>query len=91
MPSVEKLSITLPAEMVSAIKKRVQTGAYASTSEVLRDAVRNWMRQEDEFGERMKAIRSRIQTSLDDPRPAVPVEEARRRLRAYYADNQTAS
>ena len=36
----EKLSITLPAEMVSIIKARVQSGSYASTSEVLREAVR---------------------------------------------------
>jgi antitoxin ParD1/3/4 len=90
MPSVEKLSITLPADMVSAIKERVQTGDYASTSEVLRDAVRNWMRQEAEYSERMKAIRGRIQASLDDPRPTVPAEEARRRMRAFHADNQMA-
>lgn len=88
MPSVEKLSITLPADMVSAIKARVQAGDYASTSEVLRDAVRNWIRQEDEHSQRMHAIRARIQASLDDPRPAVHADEARQRLKAFYAANQ---
>jgi antitoxin ParD1/3/4 len=89
MATVEKLSITLPSEMVSAIKERVEAGDYASTSEVLRDAMRNWMRQEEEHRERMKAIKARIQSSLDDTRPAVPVDEVRRRLKMFYAENQT--
>ena len=38
----EKLSITLPSEMVMAIKSRVESGDYASTSEVFRAAVRVW-------------------------------------------------
>jgi antitoxin ParD1/3/4 len=88
MATVEKLSITLPSEMVSAIKERVEAGDYASTSEVLRDAMRNWMRQEEEHSERMKAIKARIQSSLDDTRPAVPVDEVRRRLKMFYAENQ---
>jgi antitoxin ParD1/3/4 len=89
MATVEKLSITLPSEMVSAIKERVEAGDYASTSEVLRDAMRNWMRQEEEHSQRMKAIKARIQSSLDDTRPAVPVDEVRRRLKVFYAENQT--
>ncbi|WP_349644471.1 ribbon-helix-helix domain-containing protein [Rhizobium calliandrae] len=36
----EKLSVTLPSEMVAAIKSRVDAGAYASTRKVLRAAMR---------------------------------------------------
>lgn len=82
----EKLSITLPPEMLSAIKSRVTNGDYASTSEVLREAMRLWLRKEEEHVERMAAIRARIQQSLDDPRPRVPVDAAFARVRAQITE-----
>ncbi|MGA2218259.1 MAG: type II toxin-antitoxin system ParD family antitoxin, partial [Terracidiphilus sp.] len=42
MPSVEKISIALPPEMVSLVRQAVETGEYASSSEVVRDALRDW-------------------------------------------------
>lgn len=87
----EKLSITLPADMVSLIKERVRSGAYASTSEVLRAAMRTWIREEEEHEERMKAIRARVQASIDDPRPSLTIDEVRVHLEAFYADHPTAS
>jgi antitoxin ParD1/3/4 len=89
MATTEKLSITLPPEMVTAIKARVDAGAYASTSEVLREAMRLWLRQEDEYEERMASIRSRVQQSLDDTRPNLTSRQMRDRLDALYARNQT--
>lgn len=46
MQAAEKLSITLPAEMVRVIRARVETGAYASNSEVIREAMRGWLERE---------------------------------------------
>lgn len=46
MQSAEKLSITLPAEMVRVIRDKVSTGAYGSNSEVIREALRGWMDRE---------------------------------------------
>lgn len=43
---MEKLSITLPTEMVNVIKAEVEAGTFASTSEALREAMRVWMRRE---------------------------------------------
>lgn len=40
-PNAEKLSITLPAEMVRLIREKVDLGAYASNSEVIREALRD--------------------------------------------------
>lgn len=79
----EKLTITLPAEMLALIQRQVEAGRYASTSEVLREAVRVWMRDEEEHAERLAAVRARIKRSLDDPRPAVPLEEAFARVKAH--------
>ena len=42
MPSVEKISIALPPEMVAQVRQAVETGEYASSSEVIRDALRDW-------------------------------------------------
>jgi antitoxin ParD1/3/4 len=46
MQPAEKLSITLPADMVRTIRAKVQGGTYASNSEVIREAMRGWMERE---------------------------------------------
>jgi antitoxin ParD1/3/4 len=39
---IERLTITLPAEMVASVKSAVEVGEYASSSEVVREALRDW-------------------------------------------------
>ncbi|AVA20794.1 ribbon-helix-helix domain-containing protein [Rhizobium sp. LEGMi198b] len=80
----EKLSISLPSEMVAAIKSRVDAGVYASTSEVLRAAVRVWLREEEEYQQRIAAIRHRVEASLDDPRSNLSGHEVKQRLDAFF-------
>lgn len=46
MQTAEKLSITLPSEMVRIIRAKVESGNYASNSEVIREAMRGWMERE---------------------------------------------
>lgn len=89
MDMAEKLSITLPPDMVRAIKDRVAAGDYASTSEVIREAMRVWQRQEEEHKERLAAIRARVHRSLADARPDVPLDEAFDRLAAHHANAKT--
>ncbi|MEO8280830.1 MAG: ribbon-helix-helix protein, CopG family, partial [Ideonella sp.] len=43
--TAEKISIALPAEMVAIVRSAVETGEYASSSEVVRDALRDWTRK----------------------------------------------
>lgn len=40
--TIERLTITMPADMVALIKDAVAGGDYASTSEVVREALREW-------------------------------------------------
>jgi antitoxin ParD1/3/4 len=52
MASLEKVSVTLTDEQVSALEAAVKAGEYATTSEIVREAVRDWqlkreLRQED--------------------------------------------
>lgn len=60
--NAEKLSITLPAEMVRVIREKVGCGAYASNSEVIREALRGWMEREG----RLAALDAAITRGLAD-------------------------
>jgi len=42
MANVEKISIALPADMAMLVRNAVETGDYASSSEVIREALREW-------------------------------------------------
>lgn len=66
--NAEKLSITLPTDMAQAIRAVVSTGAYASNSEVIREAIRLWQDKQSERGRRLHAIRTKLQEAADDPR-----------------------
>jgi antitoxin ParD1/3/4 len=86
MPDIQKISVALTAEQVFFLKAAVETGEYATTSEIVREAIRDWqfkreMRQED--------IR-RLRKAWDKGKasgPAAPLgfaelrKEARRRLK----------
>ncbi len=42
MPNVEKISVALTPEMAELVRQAVETGEYASSSEVIREALREW-------------------------------------------------
>jgi antitoxin ParD1/3/4 len=84
MQTAGKISITVTTEMLRAIRESVDAGEYASTSEVIRHAMRLWQRERDEHAERMAAIKGRIRKSLGDPRPPLSEETARRAIEAMF-------
>lgn len=45
MSQVEKVSIALTAELAATVRAAVATGEYASSSEVVREALRDWTRR----------------------------------------------
>ena len=52
MPDIQKVSVALTGEQLAALKAAVATGEYATTSEIVREAIRDWqskreLRQED--------------------------------------------
>jgi antitoxin ParD1/3/4 len=88
---IEKISITLPMEMLHDIKEQVRLGVYASTSEVIRDAMRLWQRQEQEHQLRLSLIRERLERSAQSGTPVTLDEafnsiEQRHRRRMQQAD-----
>ena len=84
MDQAEKLSITLPASLARVVREKVESGAYASNSEVIRDALRAWQEQSLERNERLKAIRNSIQEAIDDPRPSIPAGKVFRDLKKLH-------
>ena len=40
--TIERLTVTMPADMAALIKDAVSSGGYASSSEVIREAMRDW-------------------------------------------------
>ncbi|MDB5525974.1 MAG: type toxin-antitoxin system ParD family antitoxin [Rhizobium sp.] len=85
MQSAEKISITMTPEMLRVIRESVDAGEYASTSEVIRDAMRLWQRQREEHAETIKSIKARIRRSLDDPRPDLTGEEVDAHMKDFIA------
>ncbi len=76
----EKISITMPTEMLDRIRARVEDGSYTSASEVIRAAMRTWMREEDEYEERIAAIRASVHAAMEDPRPNISLDDYRAEL-----------
>ncbi len=42
MSEIQKISVALTAEQVRTLKDAVETGEYATTSEIVREALREW-------------------------------------------------
>lgn len=45
MSKVEKISVSLTGELLAQVQDAVSSGDYASTSEVVREALRDWREQ----------------------------------------------
>jgi antitoxin ParD1/3/4 len=92
MPLVEKISIALPPEMVAQLRQAVETGEYASSSEVVRDALRDWTRKRQLQQNGIAELRQLWQQARADSIPGVPANEVLDRLeRKYQALADTAS
>ena len=84
MGAVEKISIALPPEMVAIVRDAVSTGEYASTSEVIRDALRDWTHKRALREQGVTELRKLWQEALDDDRPGVDPKEVFDRLKSKY-------
>ena len=84
MPNVQKISIALPSEMLTQLRQAVAAGEYSSSSEVVREALRDWRhkRQLQENG--VAELRSLWQQAREKNGPYVPAEEVMQRLERKY-------
>ena len=85
MPTTaEKISIALPPEMVATVRGAVATGEYASSSEVIRDALRDWTHKRSLRQQGVAELRAVWQEALADKTPGVAVDEVLDRLERKY-------
>ena len=70
MANVEKISIALPADMATLVRKAVETGDYASSSEVIREALREWKARRAARSEAVSELRRLWEEGVDSGRSA---------------------
>ncbi len=66
MPEIERLTITMPSELAAVVRQAVDAGDYASTSEVVRAALRDWKVKRALQIEELAALKADIDKGLAD-------------------------
>lgn len=92
MATTQQFSITLPNEMAEAVEKKVESGAYASVSEVVRDGIRSLLDRDLALE---KWLREEVVKSYDqykrNPSSAIPIEQAKEHIRKLAAKRRASS
>lgn len=70
MANVEKISIALPSDMATLVRKAVETGDYASSSEVIREALREWKARRASRSEAVSELRRLWEEGIESGRSA---------------------
>ena len=84
MSSVEKISIALPPEMISQVREAVEAGEYSSSSEVIREALRDWTQKRSLREEGLEQLRRVWQQAMENPSPGVDPAGVFDRLHRKY-------
>lgn len=66
MAEIERLTITLPSDMAAIVKAAVQGGEYASSSEVVREALRDWKMKHALQLQELASLKADIDRGLTD-------------------------
>ncbi len=66
MAGIERLTITLPNEMAAIVRGAVEEGDYASSSEVVREALRDWKTKRALQLRELSALQADIDRGLID-------------------------
>ncbi|WP_158923645.1 ribbon-helix-helix protein, CopG family [Acidisphaera sp. S103] len=66
MAEIERLTITLPSDMAAVVKGAVEGGDYASNSEVVREALRDWKMKRALQLQELASLKADIDRGLTD-------------------------
>lgn len=84
MASVEKISIALPPEMLAVVHQAVDAGEYASSSEVVREALRDWTERRNLRRQGIGELRRVWREARKNNAPGVAADEVLDRLERKY-------
>lgn len=66
MSNLQRLTVTLTEEMAHTIRAAIQAGEYASSSEVIREALRDWEHKKAMQENALQELRAKIRAGMDD-------------------------
>jgi antitoxin ParD1/3/4 len=81
MGKLERITVTMPEEMAAKMRAAVDRGEYATTSEIVREALRDW----DAYQERREIGLARLRGMIAEAEagPSYPAEEVFAELRNF--------
>ena len=86
MSEVEKMSIELPRAMTEMVRDAVKSGRYATASEVISQALRDWDKYDRAKAAALEDMRSLIQEGIDSgPGEEWNAEKFKQELHAEFA------
>ena len=84
MSKLERITVTMPQEMAAKMRAAVAAGSYATTSEIVREALRDWNEQREKQEAALAAFRAEVDKGLECP--FLPAEEVFADLREYVRE-----
>lgn len=85
MSTVEKISIALTPDLAALVRQAVEDGYYASTSEIVREALRDWKRKQSLQEQQVLALRSLWQEGINSGSAGVlDMQAIKREARQRY-------
>ncbi len=67
MANIAKISVAMPTDMLALVRRAVESGDYASTSEVIREALREWKGRRETREEAIEELRRLWREGLESP------------------------
>lgn len=83
MARLERITVTMPEEMAAKLRAAVESGEYATTSEVVREALRDWSDDQERRSIALAELRAEVAKGIAGP--FVDGEEFFAELRTHVA------
>ncbi|MEE4277814.1 MAG: type II toxin-antitoxin system ParD family antitoxin [Halieaceae bacterium] len=64
--TMERITITLTPDLAQTLRGAVDAGEYASSSEIIREALRDWRHKRALEAQELADLRAAVQEGLDD-------------------------
>jgi antitoxin ParD1/3/4 len=64
MAKLERITVTMPEEMVAKLRAAVESGEYATTSEIVREALRDWEEYQERRQVKLAWLRAEIEKGM---------------------------